>query len=181
VDRYVVLDDEKAAEVAMGHLISLGHTRIAHIAGNLKADTAQRRYVGYRSALKRYGIPYDDSIVVRADYSYEGGRVGIRALLAKAVRPTAVFAANVRSAIGCLHGAHEEGIAVPGSLSVIAVHDVELAKYLVPPLTTVAMPLEKLGQIGLDLLATSPAGLQIRRVITDDISVVPRGSTRRVG
>lgn len=177
VNRYVLLDDTKAAEIAVDHLVSLGHVRIAHLSGPPDADTARRRLLGYRIALARHGIPFDPSLVVMGDYTYEGGEIGVRNLLGLASRPTAVFAANVASAIGCLYGAHEQGIHVPDDLSVVAVHDLDLARYLVPPLTTVSMPLEKLGSIGLDLLATSPPHARIEKVVGDDIRLIQRKST----
>lgn len=177
VNRYVVLDDAKAAGIAVDHLVELGHRRIVHLTGAAGADTAQRRYLGFRAALERHGIESSDSDVIRGDYTYEGGQEELARVLGGPSAPTAIFAANIASAIGSLHTAHAQGLSVPDDLSIVAVHDLDLARYLVPPLTTVSMPLERLGRIGLDLLATSSPSAQIERIVGDDIALMARGST----
>lgn len=180
VDRSLVLDDAAAARVAVEHLLDLGHRRIGHLAGAADADTAQRRRAGYVEALEDAGVAVDEALVVPADYTLEGGDRAIRRLLAVEPRPTAVFAANVASAIGCLHGAAEVGFDVPGDLSVVAMHDMPLAKYLRPSLTTVTLPLEELGRRGLELLATQPPRARIELTVTGDVRLIKRASTARV-
>jgi LacI family transcriptional regulator len=175
--RYVVLDDERAAQMAVEHLHELGHRRIAHLAGPQGADTARRREAGYRKALRRLKLPARGELVVRGDYSNAGGAEAMRSLVAMEPRPTAVFVANVAAAIGALAAAREAGVAVPQEISVIAVHDLALAAYLSPPLTTLRMPLEEMGRRAIELLATRPATEHIEEVVEGPIELVVRGST----
>lgn len=175
--RYVILDDERAAGIAVDHLVSLGHRRIAHIAGPRGADTARRRRSGYNKALRRSGLVPDPPLVVAADYTPNGGAEAMHRLLTSATPPTAVFVANVASAIGALYAAHELSVSVPDQVSVMAVHDLPLAERLVPPLTTVRMPLEALGARAVELLLNSDADAEIREVVREPTELVIREST----
>jgi LacI family transcriptional regulator len=179
VERYVVLDDEAAAMLAMRHLIDLGHRHIAHLAGPVDADTAGRRMAGYQRALNEIGLQADPRWVVETDYTYSGGAAALRQLFKSRRRPTAVFVANVASAIGALRAARELGWLVPQQLSLVTIHDLPLAEYLSPPLTTVQMPLEELGRRGVELLSSLPGEALIREVIKEPMQLVVRGSTTR--
>jgi LacI family transcriptional regulator len=175
--RWVVLDDQRAAQIAVEHLVELGHERIAHISGPRIADTARRRLSGYRSAMKAAGLTVDPAHVVGSDYSSEGGAEAMASLLRQRPRPTAVLAANVASAIGALSAAHDAGVDVPRQLSVVAVHDLELASYLQPALTTVRTPLVELGRRAVELLATADPDDEIHEVVGGSIDVIVRAST----
>ena len=74
-----------------------------------------------------------------------GGHVAATRLLRLDPRPTALFVANVRAAIGAMAAASRLGLAVPGDLSIVGFHDAPFASYLSPPLTTVRMPLQEMG------------------------------------
>lgn len=176
-DRFVALDDEGAAAIAVEHLVALGHSRIAHIAGPPTADTARRRRNGYRQALDRAGLVRDDALVARGDYTPSGGARAMEALCQLPEPPTAVFVGNVASAIGALDAARRRGLRVPRDVSVVAVHDLELAAYLSPALTTVRMPLAELGRRGVELLATSGATTPVKEVVAGPMELVVRDST----
>ncbi|PXY29080.1 LacI family transcriptional regulator [Prauserella sp. PE36] len=175
--RYVVLDDERGSGLAVEHLAALGHRRIAHLAGPETADTARRRRAGYTAAMAAAGLRTGTRYTAHADYTPEGGAAAMRELLAVRPRPTAVFVANVASAVGALRTLHEAGLSVPGDMSVIAMHDMSLAGHLVPALTTVRMPLEGLGRRSLELLATTHPQDDITEVVAEPVEVVVRAST----
>ncbi len=179
--RYVVLDDERAATLAVRHLVDLGHHSIAHLAGPPTADTSNRREAGYRAALSGVGLDSQQAVVEVGDYSHEGGAAAMSRLLTRRQPPTAVFVANVAAAIGALSAAHRAGFDVPGQISIVAVHDLPLAAYLHPPLTTVRMPLEELGRRGIELISSLSADEPIAEVITDPIELIIRGSTAPPG
>jgi LacI family transcriptional regulator len=177
--RWVAIDDQRAAKVAVDHLVELGHRRIGHIAGPRGSDTALRRLSGYRSALRAAGLEPREELIVASDYSSRGGAAAVRALMAVTPRPTAVLAGNFAGGMGALAALHEDGIDVPGEVSIVAVHDLDLAAYLHPALTTVRTPLEELGRRAIDLLADAEPDAEIREVISGSIEVVARGSTAR--
>ena len=175
--RYVALDDEKAARLAVSHLIELGHTRIAHAAGPIGADTTVRRRAGWEAALRNAGLPVDPTLVFDGAGTSESGVEALDSMLAMPVRPTAMFASTVESAIGVLHGASRRGLSVPDELSVVSVHDHVTAAYVVPGLTTVSMPLRKLGAQGVRRLLSTAAEVDVTDMIDTDIALVIRGTT----
>ena len=175
--RYVILDDERGGRMAVEYLISLGHRRIGHLSGPMHADTARRRFAGYRAALTEANLSVDPELVVAADYTAAGGAHALPKLLSLPNPPTAVFVANVASAVGALHAAHALGTSIPGELSVIALHDIPLASHLVPGLTTVRMPLAELGRRAVELLSRRGAEEDITEVVTEPVELVVRQST----
>lgn len=145
----IVLDSRAAAHQAVDHLVSLGHRRIAHLAGHLDGFNGAERFAGYKEALTRHKIAFDPTLVVAAGYSASGGAEAMRTLLSReGPRPTAIFAATVVSAAGALSVLHAADIEVPRDVSVIALHDSIIAEMLFPPLTTVRLPVEEMGYRG---------------------------------
>jgi LacI family transcriptional regulator len=102
-------------------------------------------------------------------------------LLAHPNPPTAVFVANVASAIGALAQAAESGVQVPRQLSLVAVHDAALAAYLTPALTTVQMPLRQLGARGVQMLFEVDETAPVREVVDSPMRLLVRASTAEPG
>lgn len=172
--RYVILDDERGAAMATDYLLELGHELIGHIGGPAEADTARRRLEGFQTTLHEAGIepgPY-----LGADYTPNGGYEAMSVMLDDDP-PTAIFCANVASAIGALAAARDRMMNVPADVSVIAVHDHALAEYLTPPLTTVRMPLRELGERALRLLADKGETDVIEEIVRSPMELAIREST----
>jgi LacI family transcriptional regulator, galactose operon repressor len=146
----VIVDDEAGAALAVRYLLELGHREIAHVAGPLNADTARRRLRGYRSALRASGLETVDDLIAEASYDEAAGHLATTRLLQRRPRPTALFAANIRIAIGTLSAVRRAGLRMPKDVSVVGFDDTPLAAYLDPPLTTVRMPLEELGSVAVE-------------------------------
>ena len=176
----VRVDLRGGARLAVQHLLSLGHRRVAHLTdGRLpRGGDGNDRLAGYRDALHEAGLPFDPALVIPADNSPAGGAAATtHALLRQpAVRATALFAFNDQMAVGALHALHEAGLRVPNDMAVVGFDGTELGGFTLPPLTTVAHPRRDLGSLAvetlLDLLEgapparpvlTLPARLLIRR------------------
>lgn len=148
-----VLDDSAGARLATEHLLGLGHREIALIGGDVHSYTGRARERGYLQALNAAGMRRRSAWVLHPGYSPEAGRQAIHQLCATGGRrPTAVVVSNVNAATGVLLGARQIGLKVPEQLSVVAIHDMWIADYVWPSLTTVRMPQYQLGQEAVRLL-----------------------------
>lgn len=155
VDRWVVLRDADASQMAIDHLVSLGHARIGHLRGPTDADTAQRREAGYRAAMARHGLPVEADWVEGAEYNLASGEAAGRRLLARGAPLSAVLVANFAMAMGFMKATRAFGLRVPNDLSVVTLQDTALAGFLDPELTTVSLPFRELGRQGVELLMSS--------------------------
>lgn len=162
----VVLRDADASAVAVAHLAELGHRRICGIFGPGSLDTMVRRRRGFLAACAERGV--EASVVEMPERDQRAGFSGVRRALDSDPRPTAVVAGTFPMAVGALAGLHHAGIDVPGRMSVVAVHNDDLADYLVPRLTTVAMPTERLGAEAVELAIALINGGEPRRVVVPD-------------
>lgn len=175
----VTVDDEAGAALATRHLLSLGHRRIAHLGGPRNADTALRRLRGYETAMRAAQIPSRDQLIVAASYDEAGGFAATSRVLSTTPRPTAIFAGNILAAIGAIAAARSCGLRVPEDVSVVGLHDIPIAGYLDPPVTTLRMPLEEMGRQAVDtllrLLAGEPGVEHV--AIASEPELVLRGST----
>ena len=141
----VAADDVQGAELAVKHLLDLGHRRIGYVGVNDRPRSNHRRLTGYQEALTRAGITPDPDLSVRADgiTDIERGQSGL-SLIEKGA--TAIFCYNDVTAIGLLIAARQRGIQVPRHLSIVGFDNIEPTLYVDPPLTTVAQPLLTLGR-----------------------------------
>ncbi|AXO87994.1 LacI family DNA-binding transcriptional regulator [Pseudomonas parafulva] len=158
VDTDVVrIDHELGAYLATQHLLELGHADIACIGGPANTGVSQLRVNGFRRAMAEAGLPVAEQQVLHCDFTSPGGHAAAAQLLDGA-RPTAIFAGNDMIGFGVLRAAAERNIDVPGQLSVIGFDDIELSRYVYPPLTTVGQSIRELGD--------SAAQLLLSRIVT---------------
>lgn len=176
IDRSVVLDDEKASRMAVDHLVELGHRRIVFVGGPAGADTANRRLAGFESARIRAGL---ESLgdPVSGNYTVVGGKLAMQRILASGMTFTGVVAANLPSAVGALQAVQEAGLHVPERVSIVAIHDAEIAEMVRPRLTTIQMPLTQLGARGIELLSTIAPSAEVNEVVGQPMRLVLRDST----
>jgi LacI family transcriptional regulator len=154
------IDNFAGARTAVAHLVSLGHRRLAMISGPRGNVDAEERLRGFRQALADAGLDPDAAPVEIGDFRETAGHAAGQNLLALRPRPTAVFAANDSMAIGLISAARELRVDIPGEVAVVGFDDVTIARYLNPPLTTVAVDAYGLGQqaVKMMLAATSAEG-----------------------
>jgi len=141
-------NNREGARLAVGHLLELGHRRIACISGPAGLEFARERTEGWRSMLRDAGIVPNEDLLVEGDFSSQGGYEAACRLLHNfedGQAPTAIFAGNDMMAIGALRAAAELGLNVPKQLSIIGFDDIDLSRYVSPALTTVGCSIKKLG------------------------------------
>lgn len=144
----VSINNELGAAKAVHHLVSLGHTRIAHLGGPRKDTNAIERREGFIQALQTMGLEVDPALIRYGDWQRSGGWEAAQAFLELDNPPTAVFCANDHMAIGLIQGLQQKGVQVPGDISVLGFDDTEICEIVVPNLTTVHQPVDQMGELG---------------------------------
>jgi LacI family transcriptional regulator len=148
----VLTDHQLGGFLATRHLLELGHTRIACIAGPSSISPSSERITGYRKALEQAGIVPDDDLIIRGDYHPQTGMDITQTILHIHPRPTAIFALNDLMAIGALRALAEAGYVVPRDMAVVGYDDLEIARFINPPLTTIAQPKKEIGRQAVNLV-----------------------------
>lgn len=148
----IALDNVQSAIIATEHLISLGHTRIAHMARDLSVFSGRERLEGYRTAMDRHGLRVPAAYIVDAPATKEGGHRAMEQLIGVDPRPTAVFVSKDQMVIGAYEAIYENGLSIPGDISIVGHDDIEAATVLRPKLTTMTTYRHKLGIAAVDLL-----------------------------
>jgi len=148
----VTADNVRGTALAIQHLISLGHQRIATIAGPQHLSNARTRLESYQRSLARAGIEIVSQYVQSGNFQAESGYECARKLFKLPKPPTAVFVANLEMCSGLITFVRETGIRVPDDLSVVTFDDAFWMRYLDPPITAIAQPVEKMGQYTIQLM-----------------------------
>ncbi len=179
---YVVSDNLAGAREATEHLIENGHRRIACVQGSRGTSPNEDRLLGYREALTARRIAVDETIVVGDSFGEQNGYIATKLLLKSASDITAIFALSNLISLGVLRAVAEEGLRVPGDISVVSFDDQPYSAYLASPMTAVAQRCSEMGRIAVKLLfdrIQSPD-----RVINGGIllptSLAVRGSVRNL-
>lgn len=142
----VDVDNVSGARAAVEHLLALGHRRVAMITNAPLIYTSSRqRLEGYRQALERAGLSYDESLVQYGNFDEESGVAAMGLLLALDESPTAVFVASDMVAMGALRTLHDRGLCVPEDIAIVGFDDITAARFITPALTTVHVPTFGLG------------------------------------
>ena len=147
---YVDVDNVAGGRMAVEHLIRLGRQRIATITGPLDMTAGQDRLEGYRQALKAHRIPVEEELIVEGDFTEASGTVGMQRLLP--VSPSAVFVASDMMAIGALKALRQADRQVPQDIALVSFDDIPIASAIVPALTTVRQPIERMGSMAVEVL-----------------------------
>ncbi|MGW7365056.1 LacI family DNA-binding transcriptional regulator [Streptomyces sp. NPDC054841] len=146
---YVDCDNRGGARAAVRHLVSLGRTRVAHIAGPRDQTSALDRLDGYRDVLPEA----DPALTAQGDFTAESGARAMAGLLDGGAAPDAVFASNDLMASGALRVLRERGLRVPQDIALVGFDDMTLvAETTDPPLTTVRQDIEGNGRLMVRLL-----------------------------
>ncbi|MEQ4718464.1 LacI family DNA-binding transcriptional regulator [Nonomuraea sp. B19D2] len=171
---YVDMDNRAGARQAVKHLLGLGRTCIATIAGHQDMGVGVDRLAGYRDALLPAGLP---ELVAYGDFSEESGAAAMTGLLTAHPDLDAVFAASDPMALGAMRVLKAAGRSIPEDVAVIGFDDSKAALHADPPLTTVHQPTEQMGRQMAQLLVARINGQELRQpVVILDTHLVRRQS-----
>ena len=174
----VQIDNVYGGWLATRHLLELGHRQIACLAGPNIIIPSDGRVRGYEKAMREQPDAEPYIRVMIGDFHASSGYELTRTLLSEAPEYTAVFACNDLMAIGAMRAIQEHGLRVPQDISVVGFDNIALARFLTPPLTTVAQPKYEMGQLALQLLLERIENKELPpRLPTLECSLIIRAST----
>lgn len=148
----VVVDDYDGAFKAVEHLIKTGKKRIAHLAGPENLSISRRRLNGYHAALRKYNIPVDEDLIISYDLTMEKVKIYVNHLLSLPNPPDALFAINDPTAIEAIQVIKKRGLRIPQDFAVIGFSNDQLSSLIEPSLTTIAQPVQQIGETAAEML-----------------------------
>lgn len=150
----IVVDFASAAYVAGRHLVNLGHTRIAYLAGPSATEASQVRRMGLEQAMQEANLTLDPELCLPGFPNVEGGFQAASVLLSmpENERPTAIMCYNDIVAIGALQAIRAHNLRVPEDISVVGFDDIAMAAHTNPPLTTIDQPKHRLGKLAMRMV-----------------------------
>jgi DNA-binding LacI/PurR family transcriptional regulator len=169
----ITLDHVRAAVLALNHLKSLSHERIAFMRGNPVSSDAKDRWDAICQVAADIGMKIDPELTVQINTDDPTPMLGYpftKQLLARNKPFTALFAYNDISAIGAIRALREHGLSVPQDVSVIGFDDIPGAAFYTPSLTTVRQPLNRMGDVAAQVLLERIEG---KKEYPPDIAIEP--------
>jgi LacI family transcriptional regulator len=182
----IVLNHRRAAELALGHLVDLGHRKIVIIKGQDFSSDTDTRWEAIQYTAKRKNLELDPRLVVQLateSSTSMPGYAAAKALIRGGTPFTAVFAFNDVSAIGAIRAIREAGLSVPEDVSVVGFDDIPSAAFQNPALTTIRQPLQTMGTLAVEHLLGRIKGKQPAdesETVTVEPELVIRSSTAPV-
>ncbi len=145
---YIGVDNLKGGEMAVEHLLKMGHKRI----GSLESSVTMERMEGACRALGRYGLRLEDELVFGGDYLKGTGYEAARRFLSLSCPPTAIFSLNDYMALGVYDALLERGVKVPEDIALVGFNDIEFASHRMVGLTTISQKKYTLGAMAVQRL-----------------------------
>ncbi len=176
-DTYVTYSNRDSAADMVRYLLNKGRKRIAVIAGHPHSYPTAQRLLGIQMALQQAGLALPQEYIRYGDWEYESGVEQTKELLKQDPLPDAVFAMNDLMAAGCMAELMAAGLRIPEDVAVAGFDNREIAAYLQPSLTTVALPTTEIGTEAalriIDMIS-NPSPHPVRKII--HCSIVERKS-----
>ena len=176
----LVLDERLAARLALEHLTSLGHERIAFIKGQPFSSDSQVRWESTQAIAREMRIAIRPELTVQLENDSFSPMVGyplVRELLSRTSDFTALYAYNDLSAIGAVRAIREKGLRVPEDISVVGFDDIHSAAFQNPSLTTIRQPLREMGMQAAHILVERLRGKEDPGQISVKPELIVREST----
>ncbi|HLG76066.1 MAG TPA: LacI family DNA-binding transcriptional regulator [Ktedonobacteraceae bacterium] len=142
----VLTDNEQGGYLAGHYLLQLGHRRIGFLSGPRDSMLSEQRLAGFRRALCEGGVELSDELTLFGDFRYDSGQSAMVQLLQSASPPSAVFVTSDLMAIGALQALHHAHLRAPQDISLVGFDNIFLSSLVSPPLTTIAQPIQEIGQ-----------------------------------
>ena len=143
---YVDSENIKGAEIAVEHLYSKGHRKIAFVAGSMDEVNARDRLKGYKNVLKKYRLPFKDEYVIYGDFNRETAHKESKKLLDLKNRPTAIFSSDDYMALGVIEQIKNYKLSVPKDIAIVGFDNIEIGEFSKPALTTIKQPMYEIGK-----------------------------------
>lgn len=179
----VVIDNVKAGYEVTTHLIQQGCKHIVHIAGSLKRNVYADRLKGYRKALEKNKVAFEESMVIENDLSEASCIEAAKQILQMKPRPDAVFACNDFAAVVVMQALAEQGIRVPQDIAFAGFNNDTVSRLSIPKLTTVNYPGIQMGEIAASHLMSHLNGesniMQTSTVIIKSELIIRDSSLRK--
>jgi LacI family transcriptional regulator len=153
-DNWIDVDSAQGIELAVRHLVELGHERIAYIAPPHEQFLARQRWAGFVSGMDAAGLKIDPELVYEGDFSEKSGQLGAHYLLDLPHPPTAIICNNDRMALGAMRAVQARGLIVGQHVSVVGYDNIPLSRYGYPSLTTLSQPTAQIGGMLFNLLTS---------------------------
>lgn len=178
----VYSDNCFGSELAVNHLVSLGHRHIAHISGHQRLYVGVERLEGYKQTMAKHNLSINDAYIVDGGYfTYEGGKRAMNQLLALETIPSAVYVAGDLMAVGAISAIHEAGLRVPEDVSIVGFDDIQIAQYLNPALTTVRQDTALIGKTAANLMMDQMVNKKKQHMaVKIPVSLIVRDSCKNV-
>ena len=176
----IINNDELGIELAVSHLLELGHTKLAFLGGPPDTSTGRDRHRAFEKNAGNF--EFNPALVVQCDaFNEEAGRNGMHSILATNQPFTAVVAANDLLALGCYDALQESGLSCPDDVSVTGFNDMPFVHRVAPPLTSIRIPHDELGVQAASLLLKEIQDEHTpRKTMRLDPELIVRGSTAAV-
>lgn len=166
----VNINYRQAAFDATTEFIEKGHENIAFVIGPLHNPiNSEQKLNGYKDALEKAGLPFNEEYVYEGDYTYDSGIEAWQKLSTLENRPTAVYVGSDEMALGVVHGAQDEGLNIPDQVEIITSDNTRLAQMVRPQLTSIVQPLYDIGAVAMRLLTK----YMNKEKVSDNIVILP--------
>jgi LacI family transcriptional regulator len=148
----IVVDDYMGGFRVTQHLVDQGYKRIAHMAGPQNLQTYIDRKKGYRDALEKNGITYDENIVVTNSLTLEDGSIAVKQLMSLPVPPDAIFCGNDTTALVSMIYLRDKGVKIPEEVGIVGFSNEPFSRVVSPSISTIAQPGFLMGQKAAELI-----------------------------
>lgn len=149
----VRIDDEEGGYIAAKYLLEHGHKKIAFVSGQITdCGVTQRRFEGYKRALKEFNIAFDENNVYPSSVSFESGRQQAKVIAEQNKDITAIMCTADVIAVGASKQLSDMGVKIPDEISIIGFDNLKISKYTSPSITTVSQNIEEKGKIAVEMI-----------------------------